>query len=191
MSVTGTLRRFGKTALAPLARFTTRDRARVVMYHRFGSPESGRGLDVEMLERHLRHLSERFRVVPLSRIVSALRAGRSFEPYTVAITVDERVRRGRHLIVVERDTLSARRGRGRQLPDTGRRGAIELSLTDAQSRRAASGTAQCVSGATAARSRAAAARPAHARVRGNELATYRQPAARRGRKPRARNAAGA
>jgi peptidoglycan/xylan/chitin deacetylase (PgdA/CDA1 family) len=62
-----------------------------LMYHRFG--ENGipsTNIRVEQFERHLQMLAEGgFRVVPLSEIVAAIKAGTPVPPKTVAITVDD------------------------------------------------------------------------------------------------------
>ncbi len=62
-----------------------------LMYHRFG--EDGipsTNIRVEQFERHLQILADGgYRVVPLSQVVAALRAGSPVPPKTVAITVDD------------------------------------------------------------------------------------------------------
>jgi peptidoglycan/xylan/chitin deacetylase (PgdA/CDA1 family) len=78
-----------KRALAPLARLATRERARVLMYHRFGPGDRDRKLDAEELDRQLRYLRRHFRVVPLGALVACLRDGDAPAPLTVAITVDD------------------------------------------------------------------------------------------------------
>ncbi|MBA1146859.1 polysaccharide deacetylase family protein [Ectothiorhodospiraceae bacterium WFHF3C12] len=62
-----------------------------LMYHHVGVGEyPSTNVTVEQFERHLEYLAEHdYRVLPLSRIVRALRAGESLPPRTVAITFDD------------------------------------------------------------------------------------------------------
>jgi peptidoglycan/xylan/chitin deacetylase (PgdA/CDA1 family) len=77
-----------KQALAPLARLATRNRARVLMYHRFG-PGDPRKLSADVLDEQLYFLHRHFNVVPLGDLVTRLQSGAAFEPCTVALTVDD------------------------------------------------------------------------------------------------------
>lgn len=76
-------------SLDGLARRLTPDRARVLMYHRFGRAGSYRRLDVEVFEAHLRYIRDHFQPVPLSRIVESLRSGQDLPEKSVALTVDD------------------------------------------------------------------------------------------------------
>lgn len=78
-----------KVLLNPLARFATKRCARVLMYHRFGPGDPSRRLGAEQLDQQLHFLRHYFHVVPLREIVSRLKDGVPFEPYSVALTVDD------------------------------------------------------------------------------------------------------
>lgn len=78
-----------KSALAPGARLATRQRARVLMYHRFGPGNPSRRLSAEALDRQLLYLRRRFNVMPLCDLVERLAQGRAPEPLSVALTVDD------------------------------------------------------------------------------------------------------
>ncbi len=78
-----------KRALAPMARFATKRCARVIMYHRFGSDDGERRLNVSVLEEQLCYMRRHFNVVSLRDVVLRLRSGMGPEPYTVAVTVDD------------------------------------------------------------------------------------------------------
>jgi peptidoglycan/xylan/chitin deacetylase (PgdA/CDA1 family) len=80
---------WAKRTLAPSVRYATRQGARVLMYHRFGDDDAGRGLPVDLLEKQLDHLRRHFHVVPLRELVARLKSGRDPEPYSVALTVDD------------------------------------------------------------------------------------------------------
>ena len=81
--------RWAGDSLDGLARRLTLDRARVLMYHRFGRAGSYRRLNVQVFEAHLRYIRDHFQPVPLSRIVESLRSGQSLPEKSVAITVDD------------------------------------------------------------------------------------------------------
>ncbi len=77
-----------KQALAPVARWATRQRPRILMYHRFG-PDDPRKLDVAALDQQLGFLKRHFNVCPLRDIVARLRSGAAPDPSSVALTVDD------------------------------------------------------------------------------------------------------
>ncbi len=77
-----------KQVLAPLARLATRNRARVLMYHRFG-PGDPRKLSADVLDAQLAFLRRHFNVVPLGELAARLKSGTAPEPYSVALTVDD------------------------------------------------------------------------------------------------------
>ena len=85
----GRVKGWAKRALAPSVRYATRQGARVLMYHRFGEDDTGRRLPIELLDKQLDHLRSHFHVVPLRDLVTRLKSGRSPEPYSVALTVDD------------------------------------------------------------------------------------------------------
>jgi peptidoglycan/xylan/chitin deacetylase (PgdA/CDA1 family) len=83
------MRAWAKQALAPAARFATRQCARVIMYHRFSAGGAGGRLDVQVLDRQLHYLRRHYRVVSLHDVIVRLKSGMAPEPYSVAVTVDD------------------------------------------------------------------------------------------------------
>jgi peptidoglycan/xylan/chitin deacetylase (PgdA/CDA1 family) len=80
-----------KHALVPAARFATRTKARIFMFHRFG-PSGGadpRRLSADYLDRLLGHLGRHYRVIPLREMAARLREGRALPRRAVALTVDD------------------------------------------------------------------------------------------------------
>jgi peptidoglycan/xylan/chitin deacetylase (PgdA/CDA1 family) len=78
-------------ALVPAARFATRTKARIFMFHRFG-PSGGvspRRLPADYLDRLLGHLGRHYRVIPLREMAARLREGRALPRRAVALTVDD------------------------------------------------------------------------------------------------------
>jgi peptidoglycan/xylan/chitin deacetylase (PgdA/CDA1 family) len=80
------LRRVG--AFTPF-RLANRNKALILMYHRFTSHEDDQATSARAFESHLRYLKSHYRIVPLSQIAAHLRAGRSLPPRLAAITIDD------------------------------------------------------------------------------------------------------
>jgi peptidoglycan/xylan/chitin deacetylase (PgdA/CDA1 family) len=61
------------------------------MYHNFTGPGAAdsAGLDVEGIRRQFTYLCRHFRVVPLLQLADRLSSGRAFDPYSVALTIDD------------------------------------------------------------------------------------------------------
>lgn len=78
-----------KQALAPIARLVTKNRPRILMYHRFGQGDPARILSAKGLDTHLSYLRRHFNVVRLSDLVTRLKSGATFDPYSVALTIDD------------------------------------------------------------------------------------------------------
>ncbi len=75
-------------AFAPF-RFMHRDKALVLMYHRFSAGEHGPGLPARVFREQLDYLAAHYQVVPLSFLAALLNAGRPVPPRTVVITIDD------------------------------------------------------------------------------------------------------
>ena len=76
-------------SLGGLARKLTSDRARILMYHRFGRAGSYRRFDIEVFEAQLRYIRDHFHPIQLSRIVESLQSGQSLPEKSVTLTVDD------------------------------------------------------------------------------------------------------
>ena len=75
-------------AFAPF-RFMHRDKALVLMYHRFSRGEHGPGLPARIFREQLEYLAAHYRIVPLSFLAAVLNAGRPVPPRTAVITIDD------------------------------------------------------------------------------------------------------
>jgi peptidoglycan/xylan/chitin deacetylase (PgdA/CDA1 family) len=80
------LRRVG--AFTPF-RLANRNKALILMYHRFTEHEDDNATSRGAFESHLRYLKAHYRLVPLSQIAGYLRAGGSLPPRLAAITIDD------------------------------------------------------------------------------------------------------
>jgi peptidoglycan/xylan/chitin deacetylase (PgdA/CDA1 family) len=80
------LRRAG--AFAPF-RLANRNKALILMYHRFTSHEDDQATSMRAFECHLRYLKTHYRLVSLSQIADHLRQGKSLPPRLAAITIDD------------------------------------------------------------------------------------------------------
>jgi peptidoglycan/xylan/chitin deacetylase (PgdA/CDA1 family) len=63
-----------------------------LVYHRLGDGapgQAGRWHPVELFERHLAHLTRRYRLVPASRLAAAARLRRRDDPFPASITFDD------------------------------------------------------------------------------------------------------
>lgn len=78
-----------RPVLWPVARWLTRRGARILMYHRFGPPGAFRRLDAAAFDRQLAYIARHFLPRRLSDVVARLREGRTIEPRTVVVTVDD------------------------------------------------------------------------------------------------------
>lgn len=67
------------------------DSASVLMYHRFGEPESaGTSVRIDQFEAHLQTLQDDgYAVMPVGEIVAAIRSGQSLPERAVGITIDD------------------------------------------------------------------------------------------------------
>jgi peptidoglycan/xylan/chitin deacetylase (PgdA/CDA1 family) len=75
-------------AFAPF-RFANRNKALIVMYHRFTEDEDGRAISAHAFREQLDYLSARYNLVPLSFIGDLLARGKSLPPGLAAITIDD------------------------------------------------------------------------------------------------------
>ena len=73
---------------APIARALTGLRARVLMYHRFGTQDARR-MDPDAFERHLEYLVRHFHPCSLGTLADALRDGHRPPRGAVALTIDD------------------------------------------------------------------------------------------------------
>lgn len=76
-------------ALRPLARIITAGSARVLMYHRFGPAGSHRRMPVDVFERQIHYLCERYNVIALRDLIEKLTRGERLPSRCVAITIDD------------------------------------------------------------------------------------------------------
>ena len=67
------------------------DSAVVLMYHRFGeSDHPQNNIQLDQFDTHLEELAkEKYHVLPLPKILSAIKTGKTLPPFTVAITIDD------------------------------------------------------------------------------------------------------
>lgn len=70
-------------------RWTTRDKALILTYHRFGLAADPFRVSSAEFAAHLEYLSRTSRVLPLAEIVFRLRSGKPLPPNAVAITIDD------------------------------------------------------------------------------------------------------
>lgn len=75
-------------AFAPF-RMANRDKALVLMYHRFGESEDGAATSARAFDAHLAYLTSHYRVVPLSQIAGYILAGKALPRGLAAITIDD------------------------------------------------------------------------------------------------------
>lgn len=75
-------------AFAPF-RLANRNRALVLMYHRFSYQEDPATTSARAFCEHLQYLTSHYRVVPLSQIADCLTRGESLPPGLAAITIDD------------------------------------------------------------------------------------------------------
>jgi len=76
-------------ALSPIMRYSTRGRARILMYHRFDEVGDNRRLSANAFEEQIRYLKKHYRIVSLSSLVAAVSQGERVDEKTVVITVDD------------------------------------------------------------------------------------------------------
>src|ERR1051325_449292 len=75
-------------AFAPF-RLANRNKALILMYHRFATQESEAATSERAFERHLNYLTAHYRVVPLSQLADHRGRGRRLPPRLAAITIDD------------------------------------------------------------------------------------------------------
>jgi peptidoglycan/xylan/chitin deacetylase (PgdA/CDA1 family) len=75
-------------AFAPF-RLVNRNRALILMYHRFSEVEDQAATSARAFRAHLDYLSSRYRLVPLSEIAGYLTRGEALPPRLAAITIDD------------------------------------------------------------------------------------------------------
>ena len=75
-------------AFAPF-RLANRNKALILMYHRFTNDENGAATSARAFERHLQYLTTHYRIVPLSQIADILSQGKSLPPRLAVITIDD------------------------------------------------------------------------------------------------------
>jgi len=80
-----------KSGMFGLARVASARMARILTYHNFcGDAETIPGsISVSALRRQLEYLRESFHVVPLSRLVSQIKAGQPLDSHSVVLTIDD------------------------------------------------------------------------------------------------------
>jgi peptidoglycan/xylan/chitin deacetylase (PgdA/CDA1 family) len=84
------LHAFRRCGLFSLTRALSANMARILMYHNFSGPGADRdGLSEATAREQFNYLREHFQVVPLSRIVESLAAGKQLESHWVALTIDD------------------------------------------------------------------------------------------------------
>lgn len=74
--------------MAPLARRVTKNRPRVLFYHRFAL-NGHRAMSARLFEEQIVYLKKHFNIVPLQTITEALAQGLPMPQRTVALTVDD------------------------------------------------------------------------------------------------------
>lgn len=74
-------------ALTPVARYLTRQRARVLFYHRFG--EGSRFMSAQVLETQLRYLKRHFNPISLGQFMEANVLGNPLPANAVVVTIDD------------------------------------------------------------------------------------------------------
>jgi peptidoglycan/xylan/chitin deacetylase (PgdA/CDA1 family) len=84
------LHAFRRCGLFSLTRALSANMARILMYHNFSGRETeADGLSEAAAREQFNYLREHFQVVPLSRIVEYLSAGKRLESHWVALTIDD------------------------------------------------------------------------------------------------------
>jgi peptidoglycan/xylan/chitin deacetylase (PgdA/CDA1 family) len=70
-------------------RLANRNKALILMYHRFSRAEDGASTSECAFAQHLHYLTTHYRVVPLSQIARTLAQGKRLPPRLAAITIDD------------------------------------------------------------------------------------------------------
>jgi peptidoglycan/xylan/chitin deacetylase (PgdA/CDA1 family) len=70
-------------------RLANRNKALILMYHRFTNHEDGTATSARAFERQLQYLTTHYHMVPLSQIAETIRQGKSLPPRLAAITIDD------------------------------------------------------------------------------------------------------
>ncbi len=84
------LHAFQRCGLFSFTRALSAGKARILMYHNFSGPGAdGGGLSEAVARQQFDYLRQHFKVVPLSRIVACLAAGKKLERHWVALTIDD------------------------------------------------------------------------------------------------------
>ncbi len=78
----------GPAGLFAALRFMTRDRPRILMYHRFSKAEKWNKVSVERFREQVRYLKSRFELVTMRELGLQLQSG-GIKPRQAAITVDD------------------------------------------------------------------------------------------------------
>jgi len=71
-----------------LLRFLTRNRPRILMYHRVIDEPFVAGLAPERFSQQMEYIAQKFRVIPINQLVEELTNGK-VKPYTLALTFDD------------------------------------------------------------------------------------------------------
>lgn len=72
-----------------LFRFANRNRALILMYHRFSKQEDDAATSARAFNEHLRYLTTHYRMVTVSQIVEAIARGENLPPGLAAISIDD------------------------------------------------------------------------------------------------------
>lgn len=84
-----TIRGLVGAPLRPLARWLTRDRVRILFYHRFAARSRRGRLGADVLEGQLRHLRRHFNLVRLADVAAALKTRSPLPVRPAVVTVDD------------------------------------------------------------------------------------------------------
>jgi len=72
-----------------ISRYLTRNKPRILMYHRFSADKREGFLDAELFERQIKELVRSFNIVSLTEIEKSITSGRNDKKNMIAITVDD------------------------------------------------------------------------------------------------------
>ena len=72
-----------------LSRFFTRNKPRVIMFHRFSEQPSSRGVDHATFFKQLDLLQQKFNVIPLTKMIACLEEHKPFPKHAIVLTVDD------------------------------------------------------------------------------------------------------
>ncbi len=90
MQWSGTIRKLCSTSTGlRIAKWLTKSYPKILMYHRFDEDAAWRRVGAHAFETQIRLIKENCNVIGLKELVSSARTGRSFQPNSIVITVDD------------------------------------------------------------------------------------------------------